>query len=300
MEPDNDNTQVSNDELSAFFATLWSQRRFVVIFTLIVAIVSLAYSYTIPPSYKAEVVVQIKAGSTGNKGGGVGALAGLASAAGLASGSDQTFEATMGTLRSKELMRHLIGTLKIEDILLGGSKSSLVDFLSAEGAPDPTRKLEMAREVFDKKVMAFTEDRKSGLSTISITWNDPEIAADWANQIVEMANNRLRDLAIDRARKNLDHLNSELPKESIVAIQQAIYRLIEEQVKAIMVATVDREFAVRVIDPAIKPLRRDSPKRRSIVVFAALAGLILASVTVLVRQRFFPGKPWQIGFLNSK
>ena len=109
----------------------------------------------------------------------------------------------------------------------------------------------------------------------------------------------LRDLAIDRAKKNLEHLNSELPKESVVAVQQSIYRLIEEQVKAIMVATVDREFAVRVIDPATKPLRRDSPKRGLIVELAGLAGLLLAVVTVFVRRRFLPEKPWPLRFLNS-
>ncbi|HLA34739.1 MAG TPA: Wzz/FepE/Etk N-terminal domain-containing protein [Rhodocyclaceae bacterium] len=296
-------------DLLELVKTLWSERRFIVLFSLLICALAAGYSLTIPPSFKAEAVVQIKGSSSSSKGG-VAALAGFASVAGISMGGDQTLEATMGILRSKELVRSFIRSEKLIDTLLNSeekgvslpSPSQLIGKTIGGGEDkqvDPERQLELARETFTKGVMTLSEDKKTGLVTISIAWKDPAIAADWANRFVAMANSHLRELAIDRAQKNLEHLNTELPKASVVAVQQSIYRLIEEQVKSIMVAVVEREYAIRVIDPATKPLRKDSPKRALMVMLAGLAAGMLAIVIVLIRKRYAPDKPWRIRFLNA-
>ena len=41
------------------------------------------------------------------------------------------------------------------------------------------------------------EDKKSGLITLSITWKDPQVAANWANDLVKQLNEQLREQAID-------------------------------------------------------------------------------------------------------
>jgi len=50
-------------------------------------------------------------------------------------------------------------------------------------------------------------DPKTGLVTLSITWNDPNIAAKWANGLVRMANDYLRDQAIEESERNIAYLD---------------------------------------------------------------------------------------------
>ena len=40
------------------------------------------------------------------------------------------------------------------------------------------------------------EQEKSGLITLSISWNDPYVAAQWANDLVKQLNEQLREQAI--------------------------------------------------------------------------------------------------------
>ena len=63
----------------------------------------------------------------------------------------------------------------------------------------------------------------------------------------------MRDKAIEEARKSLTYLQKELTKTNIVELQGSIYRLMENQVHRIMLASVREEFGFKVIDPARIP-----------------------------------------------
>ncbi|MDD5247884.1 MAG: Wzz/FepE/Etk N-terminal domain-containing protein [Rhodocyclaceae bacterium] len=302
MEQDRTPPDLDDDEIDliVLFTVLWRERRFIVAFSLGVAFVAAAFSFIPTPMFKAEVVTQIKGSHAGA---GMSALAGLASAAGVlpaGAGGDETLVANTGTLQSKELMRDFVRSQKIEAALLNEDGFSLSKFLGlSDEAPDSAKRLELAREVFEKSVMSIEADKKSGLTTITIKWKDPKVAADWANGFIVMANNEVRGVSIDRARKNLESLHAELPKTAAVEVQQAIYNVIEDQVKTIMMATTQPEFAFQVIDPAAAPVRRYWPKRGLIVILATLVAGMISVGVVLVRARHFPTKPWPFKFLNS-
>jgi LPS O-antigen subunit length determinant protein (WzzB/FepE family) len=108
---------------------------------------------------------------------------------------------------------------------------------------------------------------------VAVEWYSPDLAARWANHMVEMANERLRTEATRDAGQSIDYLNKELEKTNVVELRQAIYRLIEDQVSRAMLANVQRQYAFRVIDSAVPPEFKSRPKRALFVVVGALLGL---------------------------
>jgi LPS O-antigen subunit length determinant protein (WzzB/FepE family) len=99
-----------------------------------------------------------------------------------------------------------------------------------------------------------------------------------------MVNDRLRGEAVRQADLSIQYLNKELATTNVVGVQQGIYALIQEQIGKSMVANVQREYAYRVIDPAVPPDVKASPLRAVIGSVGAIAGLILSLTYVLLRR----------------
>ena len=90
---------------------------------------------------------------------------------------------------------------------------------------------------------------------------------------VSMANEDLRNRAIEHADSAMRFLNEEVTKASSLQVQQTIYKLIETQLNAKTLAVVNKEFAFRVVDPAVSPDPR-SPSGPRKFLFAFGGGLI--------------------------
>jgi uncharacterized protein involved in exopolysaccharide biosynthesis len=135
-------------------------------------------------------------------------------------------------------------------------------------------------------VVVVTENRTTSIVTVAAEWYSPELAARWANRMVELVNDQLRAEATISANRSIEYLNKELTKTSVEEIRQGIYRLIEEQENKAMLATVEREYAYHVIDPAVPPDLKFAPKRAVITLLAGMGGFFLAVVFVFVRSSF--------------
>jgi uncharacterized protein involved in exopolysaccharide biosynthesis len=97
------------------------------------------------------------------------------------------------------------------------------------------------------------EDDATGLVTLEIVWTDRVAAAQWANALVDRLNERLRQRTISEAQRSNDYLNKQLESANLLELRQAIFNLIEKNVSKIMLADARRDFAFRVIDPALVP-----------------------------------------------
>ena len=164
---------------------------------------------------------------------------------------------------------NLMPVLFPEDAGEGGE--SLLSFFEHEA---PT--LWDAYNLFDEKIRSIELDRSTGLLTLAIEWQEPGLAAQWANSLVERVNDLLSTQAIEEARTSINYLEKQLEETSSVEVQQAIYRLIEAETKEIMLASVQDEYAFKVIDPAVAPREPIRPQRSLIVMLGLLAGLIVA------------------------
>jgi uncharacterized protein involved in exopolysaccharide biosynthesis len=132
-------------------------------------------------------------------------------------------------------------------------------------------------------VLVIEEDPVTGVIRVTTEWEDPEIAAAWANGLVVLANQIVRNRDLTDAERSVAYLQTEIGKTNIVGLQQVLYSLIESEMKTIMLAKVKEEYAFAVVDPAVPPELRSFPHRALLVAIGTTLGGFLALMVILVR-----------------
>lgn len=285
---DNNPEEISLQEIAE---TVWARRWLIAAFTLGFGLLALVTAFILPEKYQAAVVLAPVDDDSGGKLGGASALlsqfGGLAGLGGIGLGGSGKKNEAVATLQSAALTEAFIDENKLLPILFEKDWDVSAGQWKTNNSRD-TPTLWKAEKKFRSKVRDIGEDKKSGLVTLTITWNDPNQAAAWANDLVSRANRYLRSQAIEQSQKNLSYLNEQLGKTSVVEIQKAIYGLIEAEIKKIMIANGSEEYAFKVIDPARIPEERSSPKRALIASVGLFAGLMFGMVLALALPKRKP------------
>jgi uncharacterized protein involved in exopolysaccharide biosynthesis len=270
-------------DLAALGTALLSAWKLLLIAALIGGVVAAAISLQMTKIYRAQAVVAPVTQGKPGAGGAIGnQLGGLAALAGIELGEAASRkEEFLATLSSDGFAREFIETEKLTPVLFDAQWDATAGKWRA-GEKPPT--LASAVKKFNEDVRFVTENRRTGLVTLAVEWKSPELAAAWVNRMIEMVNERLRIQATQEADKSIEYLNRELTRASVVELRQAIYRLIETQVNNAMLANVQREYAFKVIDPAVAPELRIRPKRTLLTLGGLCVGLALGVVFVLTRR----------------
>jgi uncharacterized protein involved in exopolysaccharide biosynthesis len=145
--------------------------------------------------------------------------------------------------------------------------------------PDDQPTLWDGYELFDQDVRRISEDKRSGLVVLSIEWEDPELATHWGNELVRRVNGMLRERTAQESQKAIGFLQQQLKQVSAVELEQVLHRLIESEMKEIILANINEEFAFRVIDPAAPPGEPFRPRWGQMLALGAALGLA-AGVTL--------------------
>ena len=124
-------------------------------------------------------------------------------------------------------------------------------------------------------------DRRTNLISVSITWEDPVLAAQWANQIIKDINKKIREQEIKELQQSIDYVQAQLGNsDSSGSLNSVMFNLIEELTKKIMIANVREEYAFKIIDPAVVPELKYKPSKRNIVIISFLFGLIISLTSI--------------------
>ena len=234
------------------------------------------------PVYRAEVLMV--AVQEEQSRGFSGQLGGLASLAGInlkSAGSNK--DTAIATITSRIFVRRFIMTKNLMPILFASRwDQNERHWRTVDGKSTEPTFLQSYNKFI--KIFSIKEGKRSGLVTLSVQWTSPELAAEWANELVDMANNHIRSQSIQESEKSIHYLQQELEKTSLVDMQRSLFRLIEEQTKDMMLANVRDEYAFKIIDPAVAPENRFKPNRRKIVIFGFILGL-MASIALVFLLR---------------
>jgi len=246
-------------------------------FALAGAVLGIAVAFLIPPVYRAEAtVVPVKDDSLTA---GLGSLAsqfgGLMSLAGVSLPGAQDRNEAIATLRSREIALRLIHEQNMLQRLFASKWDPVAKQWRGRA---PTNGDALDR--FQRKVLAVRDDTKTGLVTVDIDWHDREEAARWANRIVALANEVSQTRAVNEAEQSIEHLQREAKAADSVEVREAVFHLIEQQLKNKTVAEVRRDYAFRIIDPALVPEERRYIWPRKDVL--AIAGLIFGGAAGLL------------------
>jgi uncharacterized protein involved in exopolysaccharide biosynthesis len=242
------------------FLAVWQRKLLIIIATMIVGALFATYAFVSDKIYEAQVVVTTAEDPTEGVrsllGGQLGSLAALA---GLGGGALTGKRAEyVALLTSDALLREFIQERNLLPVLFP-------DLWNAEqkqwepgwfGRPP---RLGDGVEKFRGRILS-TELTKEGLITVSVDWTSAQVAAEWANALVARVNKLVRERTIDDARRGIDFLERETKQNHAVSVQAGLYRLQEANLNKIMLATVQPDYALRVIDPAVAPLKPIRPR----------------------------------------
>tara|TARA_B100001248_G_scaffold241598_1_gene208344 strand:- start:16918 stop:17865 length:948 start_codon:yes stop_codon:yes gene_type:complete len=272
-------------DLVAVTRKLLDCRKFIAIVGLLGFLVSVAIALAITPTYKAEITVAPvsendgsgKLSSTlGNMG--LGFASNL-----LGTNGDNKAEIALATIKSRAFLFSFMEDYDLLPVLFPKQwDAKRQSWKKQDPKKQPT--LFKGHQLFVKKILKVTQDKKTGLVAMSIEWRNPQQAAQWANILVQRLNDQMRAQAIVEYEKQNDYLAREVQKTSVVHVQEAMFHLIETQTKEAMLANVTEEFAFKIIDPAIVPEERSKPKRKLIVAAGSFLGLFLGCFLVFAND----------------
>ncbi len=284
----NDATDSLQNDLSLMAMLRFVTRNFLVIaiFVIVFAGGAIALAYALTPMYRSDVVVAPADSSGGLGGGGLGQLGGLASLAGIniGGGGSKKSDEALEFLRSHAFTAAFIERHALMPVLFAPKWDPLrQQWRDAKKAPtisDGVKK-------FSKRIRQISEDRRTGIVTLSIIWSDRVAAAQWANWLIAEADQALREKAIAEQDRSVEYLKSEAAHTSTVEVQSAISKVMETELKNAMVARTRDAYAFRVIDPAVvsDAKDRDSPNRSLIAVLGAGIGFVVGIIVAAVRRR---------------
>ncbi len=267
------------DELSLIdlWNIVWKRKWPWLTFGTLFAILGIFYALNQPEIFRGEATLVPNSEEQG--GGGLAALAGqfggLASMAGINVGGGGSTENAIATLKSRQFLMPFIESEEAQKTIFADewdeeSKSWTVSKERRQEDNRPT-KLE-TYERFTKECLSISEDKKTGIVTLAVELQNPQLTAEWTNRLADRLNAHLRQQAREEAQRNLEYLNKQITETKVLEIKESLYGLIESQTKNAMLANAKEEYAFKVIDPAVTPEERVRPKRALIVIAAGMLG----------------------------
>lgn len=268
-------------------ATLWSRKWLVFAGTVIAAAIATAAAFLVTPKYQAEVLLMPVSQSSSRSGlGGLSSLAssvgGLAALAGLSLGGGEEKAEAVAVLQSEALTDMYIAQNNLLPILYKDRWNPVTKTWKSSN-PKYVPTLWKANRYFKGDIRSVGTNTKTGLVTLTITWTNAQQAATWANGLVKMTNEYMRNKAIEEAQHNIDYLTAEAAKTNIVDIQEGIYSFLLDQIKREMLARGTEEYAFRIVDPAVVAEKPYSPKKILWLLVGACLGLLASAGWVLMQ-----------------
>ena len=282
---------VRDDDISLldFWLLILESKKLILLVVSICVLIGVSIAYLSTPLYRAEVLM-VPVSDGVNRGGALnGQFGELASLAGVTIpiSSGGKVDEAVAVLMSREFTYRFF---EEQDMLPQLFKSRWDARTGAwkKGKEVPT--LWDAYKLFDKKIRKINIDKKTRHVMLSITWKDPLLAATWANIIVKRLNKELREYAIKQTSNNLSYLRKQLIGTSVLELQKSIYNLMEVEMKKSMIANSGDEYIFHVIDKAVLPEEKITPRRWMIIFVSVLIGFFMAAVFVFTKAIYSDNK----------
>ena len=296
------NDQYDDDEidLRELFMVLWAGKIKIVAITAVFAVASVIYALSVPNQYKATALLAPAQSSGSGLSGALGQLGGLASLAGVSIGGGESSEAKIaqeimkswsfieGFIADNDLAVEVFAAegwskasnmLKINDDDYDVEKSEWLIEDDDTGEPRPPSSWELFEEFSER--LAVSEDKTSGLVSVSIEYYSPQIAKQWLDMYVSAVNAHMQQRQVDKVTNNINYLQAQIEKTSIAEMREVFYTIIEEQTKNKMVAEASPEYAFVAVSPSMVPEETSQPKRALICILGTLLGGMLSVLLVL-------------------
>lgn len=264
---------------------VWRAKYWASSFSVVGVGIALLVAANTPKRYRVEAIYALPAQTqSGGIAGLVAQIGGLSSLAGLGLGQDANAVTALATLRGPAFTSEFIRKAALESSLFPDRWDVGAKHWTS---PAPTN-LQLVKAFDEGGVRTIIEDRRTGLITVRIEWRDPMEAAEILGSMMDLANEQLRQGALEESRRSISFLDTELEKTSAVDLRQTINTLIASNLKQAVLATVRHDFAFRLISAPVVPMEQDFiwPRRVLMAATGLVIGGILGLATWLAMAAF--------------
>lgn len=269
--------------------SLWRDRWLIAACTFVSAALATTAAFLMPIRYSATAVLSpvTQRADSGRSMGSLGALAsevggGLAALAGFATTADAAKNEAVEMLQSEALTERYITDNQLLPVLYARKWDAQRGVWRVTGKQVPT--LWHANRFFDKSIRKVSTSPKTGLVSLTITWTDPQLAAKWANDLVHLTNDYLRNKALAETERHIAYLNVEAAKTQMIEARQAVFSVLRNELDRAMLARGSEEYAFKVLDPAVAPEEATSPVKKLWALGGLALGLFLGTSFSFLRS----------------
>ena len=297
----NDSQYDDEIDLRELFGVLWAGSRKIIAITAVFAFVSVIYALSLSDQYKATVLLAPANSDSSDLSGALGQLGGLASLAGVDIGSGESSESQM----AQEIMK----SWSFIDVFIAENNIS-VEVYAAEGWSRGSNELQIDDDIYDAETktwlvendntgevgppsswvlfeafserLVVSENKKSGLVSVSIEYYSPQIAKQWLDMYVAAINAHMQQRQMEKVTNNINYLQAQIENTSIAEMREVFYTIIAEQTKNKMLSEASPEYAFVAVSPSMVPEVKSQPQRAFICILGTLLGGMLSVLLVLV------------------
>lgn len=298
---DENHFEESRINLIHIFNLLWNKKLFIISTSGFFAIFSIIYALSLNNFYVSSSVL-VAADSQNTTA--LSQYSGLASLAGIGmQGSGDSINEMIEIIESRKFVQHLITFSGVLPSIMAaesynkGSKTLSFDreIYSVENdewlrepridRPSKPSYLE-AHKVYTRNLLSISKDRKTGVVNISIEHISPIFAKEFLDLIIQEANSSMSLKDIETSSKALTYLKEELAKTPLMEIKDSINQLIKTQLETQMMAKINEEYSLAVLEPPYVPHEKSKPSRSIIVIMISVLGGLFSCSVVLIMHYF--------------
>ena len=274
-------------------------KKFIFILTGICALIAIIVSLSLNNLYTSQALLIPTSSNDSNIPGNS-----LASLAGISVGnSTPDYNVAIAFIDSKKIIRQLMKHETFLPDLMAAKKwnrksntiiydEDIYDNKNNKWTRDvnlPHQKIPSEQEAFKffSEKVNISLDKKKRLITLSVEHMSPVVAQQWVKWIVDEANSMVAGLTIEEAESSINYLNDQIKLTPYAELRTMFFNLIQQNTQNMMLAKVNKQYALTIIDPPLIPELKSNPKRSLIVVLSTLFGGILSIVIVLLRKYGF-------------
>jgi len=127
-------------------------------------------------------------------------------------------------------------------------------------------------------------NKRTPVIRVNLENENPIYAAEWLNKLIKELDDHLRKKAIAQTESSLEFLEMEVGNTNLVTQQNVLYKLILDQKTNNMMANVSKEYAISVIDPAVVPRNKFTPKKLIGLIIGIIVGLVTSVILILYKE----------------
>lgn len=141
-----------------------------------------------------------------------------------------------------------------------------------------------AVSLFNKEMLHIDPNEKTGLLSLTITTTDPDLSSNLVNSFVVDFKKYQREIVLNELAQRRKYLEDQLSRTQNLEFQRSIYRMLETQLSAEALINIRKNYPIEIIEPAVPPLVKSSPRRLLWSIIAFIATMFIGLMYIVGKE----------------